>query len=302
MNCYILNHCDGYVDYEKLKIREHLEELLEDDDNICTDTFTDTNTMYDVLYKHLECKTNEISVYNIWDNKDYIYNGYYIDLRDVVDGKINTFASQITGQPVNGKLVIIKFKLEYTIIKNNIKTDTIPNSISSLSEILNVITTIMHKDGVVISPDGSLQPYKYVINPIDHIIATDKDYTTNYVYHEYEIYTHILLLFADTRETEGKLNETGTLLAGHPVRGHIHIALYKKPLYNEQPPYMSLSIETLNMIINIRSKDPLLTTGLTQTEKEYINFNNLLHIECEKYKDTPTRNATLITGQLLNIK
>ena len=56
------------------------------------------------------------------------------------------------------------------------------------------------------------------------------------------------------------------------------------------------------MIINNRYKEPLLTTGLTQTEKEYINFDNLLYIECEKYKDTPTRNATLITGQLLNIK
>lgn len=300
MNCYILNHFDGYVDYEKLNIKEQLDDIFEDDDNILLDTCDQTN-MFEMLGKYLDCKIN-VSVFNIWENRDYIYNGYYNDARDLANSKINNFASQITGQPVTGKLVIIKHKLTYTISKNNIKTDTTLDSILHINELLNVCYTIMHKDGVVITPDGVLQPYKYIINPIDYIIATDKDYTKHYVYHEYEIYTHILLIFADTRETEGKLNEKGTLLAGHPVNGPIHIALYKKPLYNEQPPYTSLSIDNLNMILNIRSKHPDLTIGVAQTEKEYINFENLLHIEYNKHSDKPYIDPLTVKGQLLNLK
>jgi len=300
MNCYIINHFDGYVDYEKLNIKEQLDEIFDDDDNVSLDT-CDQTSIFEMINKYVDCKIN-VSVFNIWENKDYLYNAYYNDARDVANSKINNFASQITGQPVTGKLVIIKHKLTYTIVKNNIKTDTTLDSISHISELVNVCYTIMHKDGIVITPDGVLNTYKYIINPIDYIIATDRDYTKHYVYHEYEIYTYILLIFADTRETEGKLNEKGTLLAGHPVNGPIHVALYKKPLYNEQPPYASLSIDTLNMILNLRSKSPELTTGLTQTEKEYINFENLLHIECNRHSDKPQIDPTTVKGQLLNLK
>jgi hypothetical protein len=132
-------------------------------------------------------------------------------------------------------------------------------------------------------------------------MLSDPDYAKHYVYHEYEIYTHVLMIIADTREINTKINIIGSFLAGNPVNGTIFIAMYKKPEYNENPPYISLMIETLNNILSIRRRSTNLTTGMSRSEREYINFEKLLELENLKHIDKPLLDISQITGPLLNL-
>jgi len=114
------------------------------------------------------------------------------------------------------------------------------------------------------------------------------------------VYTYVMTIIADTREVDGILNHTATLLAGKPVNGDVFVAIYRKPDFNENPPYMNLSINTITDILNIRQRSASLTTGMSTTDKEYINFKKLLELEKLKHKDVPILVATDIKGELLN--
>lgn len=301
MNFYILNHTETSIDCEKLNILEQLEDIV--DDNVYNSSFTNNEptSVYSIINDILGNKS-QVTIYNMWENIDYMYNCYYIDIHDSLNKQINLFAAQLTGQPVVGKMVIVKNTLQYTINKNNIKTEATISDISSVKEIIHLFEKVLYKDGIVIKANGEIQPYKYILNPIEHIIVADGQYSKHYVYHEYEIYTHILVIFADTREINGMLNKKGTLLAGVPVNGDIHIAMYKKPYYNEQPLYASICTKKLDLILDIRSKSQNYTTNFSVSEKNYVNFEHLLYVEHNKYKNIVQMDVSTIKGELLNVK
>jgi hypothetical protein len=138
------------------------------------------------------------------------------------------------------------------------------------------------------------------MNPIEHMMLSDPSYAQNYVYHEYEVYTYIMMIVADTRQVTGPLNHQATLLAGNPVNGDVYVAIYRKPEYNEDPPYMSLRLDVLCSILEIRKRSPTLTTGMQRSEREYVNFEKILELEIKKHESKPIRLATEIQGKLLN--
>jgi len=76
--------------------------------------------------------------------------------------------------------------------------------------------------------------------------------------------------------------------------------MYKKPEYNENPPYVGLSIDCLKNILSIRRRSTLLTTGMTRSDREYVNFEKLLELENIKHANKPSLNLTDITGDSLN--
>ena len=129
----------------------------------------------------------------------------------------------------------------------------------------------------------------------------DAEYAKNYVCHEYEVYTYIMIVIAGIREINEPLNEKATLLAGKPVNGNVCVAMYKKPEYNEQPPYVGLSISTLENILKIRQKSSSLTTNMEKSHSDYVNFEKILELEYVKHGDIPGLNAVNISGELLNI-
>ena len=147
-----------------------------------------------------------------------------------------------------------------------------------------------------------MQLYNYIVNPIEHLMLTDKNYEKNYVYHEYEVYTYVMIIIADTRQCCGKTNNTASFLAGKPVNGDVFIAFYKKPEYNENPPYVSVSTDKLNEILSIRKKSPIFTTGMNRSDREYVNFEKIVELECNKHCKHADLNITDIKGELLNIK
>lgn len=326
MKALILRLTDDRIDCDKTNIREQIEDILDDPNNVQFKEFTDENSMFNLIYTALGKHRVGVTASNIWENKDFLYAGYFIDMIDMIDHnsvhnedeeimlknlkeaqkKINVhmFGSQITSQHVVSNLVIIKQKLSYTINDNNIKTKTTPMTINSLAEIINIFELLFKKEGLVIKTDGSIHSYTYIMNPIEHLMLTDNDYEKHYVYHEYEVYTHVIMIVADTREINGGLNETATLLAGNPVNGDVFVALYRKPEYNENPPYISLNKDRLSDILAIRQKSASLTTNFNNvsTEKEYINFEKLLELEKKKHEHLSTLSVSEMKGQLLNVK
>jgi hypothetical protein len=324
MKAFIVRLTDDRIDCDKTNIREQIEDILDDPNIAEFKEFTDENSMFNLIHNVIGNKNIGVTACNIWESKYFLYAGYFIDMTEIIEYdtvknddenillnniknaqkniKINIFGSQITSQHVCSHLVIIKQQLSYTINGNNIKTDTKPTSISTLNEMINVFEKLFIKDGIVIKTDGSMQTYTYIMNPIEHLMLTDTNYSSNYVYHEYEVYTHVMMIVADTREINGVLNESATLLAGKPVNGDVFVAMYRKPEYNENPPYVSMNIDLIKDIMYIRQKSTLLTTGLNRAEKEYINFEKILDLEKKKYEYMPNLTVSEINGECLNKK
>jgi hypothetical protein len=303
MKLAILYNTDEYIDHNRVNIREQIDDILFDPDNFELRDYSDKKSLHLILQDVLKLDGIGLTMCNIWETKDVIYAGYYIDYTEAKHNnrsiKYNKFASQITRQNVTSHFVIVKLNLSYTITNNNVKTNTTNTSLSKY-ELLNIFENIFVKNGVVIDTDEKFSNYKYIDNPLEHLLLTDKNYDKHYVYHEYEIYTHVIVVTVDVREVNGNINKLGTLLCGKPVKGKIYIGMYRKPDFNENPPYVTLSINQLQNILHIRMKGTGLTTDFANSEKEYINFDKLLEIKINEHRDLKNKQLSDITGELLN--
>lgn len=322
MNAAILFMTNEHIDCDKTNIREQIEDILDDPSNFKMVEYTDNESMFMVIHNALSINENTpsdtdkntlgVTACNIWENINTLFEGYFIDIAEIENIlpsnagakpttiKLNQFSSQVTSQHVTGALVIVKKKLEYLIAENNVKTTPIPCSFS-YNELLDTLETIFIKNGIVIDTNGNCKSYKYIMNPIEHLILSDNDYLEKYVSHEYEVYTHVMIIFAEVGATDQKINEKASFLAGKPVHGTVHVALYKKPEYNENPPYISLSSQTLDTIYEIRRRSSSLTTGMEKSQNEYVNFEKLLDLENKKHGNKSPLKITEITGESLNI-
>lgn len=305
MRALLIRKTDECVDFNKVNIKEQIEDII-DDPNICESfKFTDNESFLKNVHDKLGNPKTGITACNISETKDFIYAGYYVDVidqninQDINKDNINTFGLQITSQHVSGNLIVVKKKLSYVIKDSNVKTETQLDTLTE-NEFVNVLENVFIKNGVIIKPDGSLGTYKYIQNPLEHLILTDSDYEKHYVYHEYEVYTHVIILVVDTRETNGVFNSTATLLAGRPVNGIVYVGMYKKPEFNEHPPYVSLSVDVLKKILSIRSKSVQLTTKFERSDREYVNFEKILELEENKHSNKNDIDPKSITGDLLN--
>jgi len=311
MNAAILSMTDQQIDCNKTNIREQIEDILDDSDNFKMAQYTDNDNLFMLIHNTLSTeKTLNVTVCNVWENIGSLYEGYFVDIAEIENQqdnekkdtkiRLNEFSSQITSQHVTGALIIVKRSLEYLITDNNVKTMTKPCTFS-YNELLDILESKFIKNGIMIDVDGSIKSYKYIMNPIEHLILTDSDYSKNYVYHEYEVYTHVMVIFAKVNALDERINEKASLLAGAPVNGSVHVVLYKKPEYNENPPYVSLEPSLLESIFAIRSRGSSLTTGMEKSNGEYINFEKILDLETKKHVNKPMIRVGEITGECLNV-
>lgn len=316
MKGFVIYLTEDSIETNRTNIRDQIIDIFDDPNNINMITFNDELDMYKIIQKELKGATG-VTAYNLWEDKDHLYAGYFVDAIDLIDMteqdekkieesrkkiKLNQFASQISNQTVASSMVIVKKRLTYQIENNNVKTISVPETINSMNELIDMIESIVIKEGVVVKTDGTLETYKYIANPLEHFMLTDSRYAEHYIYHEYEVYTHVIMIIVDVEKSNDKLNSKATLLAGNPVYGDVFVGMYKKSDYNESVPYVNLSIEVFKKILDIRSKSTDLTTNKTKSDNEYINFEKLLEIENAKHQQMINKNAEDIKGVSLNIK
>jgi len=316
MKAVIIYNTKASINFDKTNIKEQFDDYFDDPDIFDMKDFKDPESMFTLISKTLNHGNKGVTASNIWEDKNYIYEGYFIDITEVLnlhetesDSKksipvpkidMNVLGSQITSQHVTSNLVIIKNKLSYEVKDNNIKTIKTPCDLTRL-DLLETMETLFIKTGLNVSVDGNIKPFKYIMNPLENEILSDNLYQKHYVLHEYEIYNHVVIIIADTREINGKLNKTASYIANCPVNGNVIIALYKKPEFDESPPYVSITSQKLNDILFIRQRSPASTTGLTNSNHEYVNFEKLIELEKLKHKDKPIITIENIKGELLNI-
>lgn len=305
---------DEYVDHNKHQnkqnIRNRIQDILEDSDNFQLKSFDGmTDDLCATIKKHISIQSDNlvsnnmcISVCNIYETMDIIYTGYYVSYSQYIDHnmsieeqkeharkiKFNSFGSQIASDDVASNMIILKQNLVYDIIDNNIKTATTNDTITN-REILDVFESVFVKTGITIDTDGTIEQYSYVGNPIEYLMFSDPDFDKHYVYHEYEVYTHVMIVFVNSDHIEANINEKASLLCGcdNIVKGKAYVALYRKPVYGENPPYVDLNLDRFNKIFGIRTISPELTTGMaTNPEKEYVNLDKLLQLEHTKHSST----------------
>jgi len=290
----IINVIDTVINCDKLNIKEQIEEIIEDTDNVEYKSFDKEDTMLGIIH---DCLGKNITYCCLYDTLDNLYACYYVDGIDIEDkNKFNNFGIQLTSQHITGKMIIVKNNLTYEIKNNNVKTNMIATTLNEY-DLIDVIEKVFVKNGVVINVDGSMSLYTYVINPFEPLILSEPDYENKYVYHEYEIYNYVMTIIVKKEETEP--NILAMFLSGCKVNGKVYVSLYRKPTYNEKPPFISLDINRLNNIISIRKRNPSLTTNFNYSN-EYINFDKLIELELVKHNSIPFRNISDINGDLLN--
>lgn len=320
MKAVVIYKTDDQIDCNRTDIREQIEEFFDDPNNYAVKEFADENGLLHLIHETLGSTTRGVTVSNILETRDTVYVGFFIDIAETIDYnslgeteeeiskklqeeykkvKLNIFGSQITSQQVTSNLLIVKQNLLYDITDNNIKTTMSPTT-TTKREVMDVCEKIFVKEGLVIEVDGSISSYTYILNPIEHLILSDPEHKDHYIYHEYEVYTHVMMIVTDVREINGQRNVTASLLSGKPANGRVFVAMYRKPDYNENPPYVSLNTDLLKKILSIRSRSTHLTTGMNRTEREYINFEKILELECKKHKDEPVIHIDDIQGESLN--
>jgi hypothetical protein len=322
MQAIILYKTNEQLDCDKTNINEQIEDFFDDHSSYDVKSFSDEESMFQTIYDALGKPSVGVTACNILETRDYVYVGYFIDIAEILNygkpddseeiilekintaytkAELNLFGSQITSQHVTSNLVIIKKRLEYDVSDKNVRTTMHPLTLT-LSELKEVIENVIVKNGIVIDTNGDMSSYKYIMNPMEHLMLSDKDYKDHYIYHEYEIYTHVMIIVVDVREVDGKINEPASFLAGNVAKGRVFVSLYKKPEYTETPSYVSLNLKNLKNIIEIRKRSVDSTIGVTQSEKEYINFEKILELECSKYSDKPVVRIKDFTGECLNKK
>ncbi len=281
----VINCLEEYVDYNKPNIKEQLDDIL-DDDNFYLSKFTTPEEMYEIIHKELGSPTIAVTACNIWESKHLLYAGYFIDLseyEETTNKKVNMLGSQIVSHNVVGKLVVVKTKLSYEINNNNVKCVTETDNLTRY-DFIKICESIYIKNGLSVKTDGSIADYSYIVNPLEHLILTDPKYEEHYRYHEFEFYNCVIKVILDIRSssTTDVTNVPASFICGRIVKGDVFIAMYRKPEFNEHPPYISITKNILENIIKIRKLSENVGTNINKSDKEYINFEKLLELELNR--------------------
>ena len=126
--------------------------------------------------------------------------------------------------------------------------------------------------------------YRYVANALEHIVKEDAEYTSKYRGHQFEFYNNIIDVFVNTscNADNSEKNISASFLCGATVYGRVWVGLSKCPTYNEDPPFIDLTIQRLKAIIEIRSK------GISTPKEEgnvYVNLDKVMSLTVTKYRE-----------------
>ena len=85
MEIAILYKTDEYVDYDRTNIKEQIEDILDDPDIFQLKQCDNEEDMYQIIYDTLGRPDIGVTAHNIWENKDTLYAGYFIDISEHED-------------------------------------------------------------------------------------------------------------------------------------------------------------------------------------------------------------------------
>ncbi len=326
MKFALIRNCDCFIDIDRTNVVEQITTLINDTDYVSFIDFTQDD-MYQLIYDNIgDGKTfPKLTLLNLFDTKYDIYVAYFTDKFDIDNSTdnnstdnstdnstgnkisvINNFASQMTSHSVVGNMMIFKMQLTYKIDGNNIACNTTPTTLS-IYDLIDVTTNIFAKTGLIVDAGKSPQivQYKYIVNPLEPLIMIDPMYEKKYRYHDYEIFDRIVQVVVSTAvptavSNNDDINEIASWICNRIVNGKVYIGMYKKPEFNENPPFVSITNELLNKIVMLRKKSITAGTMFAKSPNEYANFEMLLDLEIEKHKNETDRQLSQLDQNTIN--
>jgi len=314
---FLLKQCDIAIDHLRNNVLQQIEDIFEDTDYCEQIQFSDHEDMLKRISEHINDNKKEliISGINLSETKDSLYVLYYIDpplldcdhenligTNNKSDRKdINLFASQLAEETVYGNAVICRMKIVYKFNDQNISSTIEPDTVN-MQDFVEKIGEKFIKNGIVSNVDGSIDRYKYASNPLEPLMASVADYDKFYRYHEYEFFNMVLQVIVDIREDrcESNINQGSSFICNQIVHGRTWIGMYRKPYFNENPPYISIDHQLLEKIIKIKNYSSTIGTGVSVSPEQYINFYTLVDLECERLPKNSQRNIKTINQSSLN--
>ena len=311
---FLLKKCDIVIDHNRDNVLEQIEELFEDDEYCDQIQFGDCKDMFKRITDLLnDSQTNcVLAGINLSETKDNLYVIHYIDTNqntgnetdehECIEKKnINLLASQMAEEPVYGCAVICRMKIVYDLNGNNVATHVEPDTML-MRDFIESVGEKFIKRGVVMNIDGSMDSYKFVSTPMDPIIAQVADYDKFFRYHEYEFINMVLQVIVDTREerSEKNINNNASFICNQLVYGRSWISMYRKPYFNEHPPYITIDRNVLERIIRVRNQSPTIGTNVTVSPEHYINFYMMLDLENSRISTSAPRHIKTVIQKSLN--
>jgi hypothetical protein len=323
MKAGIIYKTDISIMCDRTNILEQVKDMLDDSDIFSIFDFSNEENLFSVI--HSELARPGVTSCNIYEVDNILFVGYFIDMVDVLDYtnsadftedkmkthlineykriKLNVFASQISAQHVSGSMIIVKYIINYDQDNNGkIINSTMTPTTTSQYELEIILSNIIHKTGVFVTDDGSINEYSYIANPLENLIFDDPLYSTHYSIHDFEMYSNVLSVVVDTRlnETNSKLNVISSLITRSKVYGTAYFSMYRKPTNSESPCYFNLSVPRFNGIYEIRSVSPESTCNHVFDNKEYILFDKLIEYEKKRLmiKSKSTNDPNNLSGCL----
>ncbi len=249
-------------------------------------------------YLHIDQANPEITAMNMWEDKYTIFVAYFVE-KNVKE--LNELMSQMLSVPVASDVIICKMKLSYKIDGNNIACDMTPETLS-IYEVNETVHNLFIKNGLIVEANGNIRSYRYITEPFEELMLNEPDYDKHYRYHEYEMFTNVIRVIVDTRSNEqtSSYNETISWLCGKRVYGTVYVGMYKKPEYNENPPFISLNSEIFDKIIKLKKISRDAGNDFTKPVNQYANFLFLVDIELDKCKNDVVSESNSIDSDVLN--
>lgn len=275
------------------------------------DSSVKTN-LYKAMFSTLSLVTQDspfVDVTTLVDTKDVLYVLAYVELPQCTSheeyesyrDKFNTFCSQISGHNIIGNCAIAKLHIGYVVKDNVITMDTYPTSIDK-SELIDVLCSFFTKKGIIAKASNETIQYTFSNHPFEPLLSQSKDINKDFKVIDIELYNRLIRVIFDTRQTQNSapLNENISFLCNKFVYGNVCVAMLKKPIFNEDIEFVSLSEDVFNSFIQLRKKSAEEGTMVQNSPDNYINFEISLHTALEKYKNDPDRTLQMLDKVSLN--
>jgi hypothetical protein len=139
-----------------------------------------------------------------YEDNEYIYElCYHSYIDNTKKSTINNIASHLTKftDKVVGNAIILKSKINYN------KTCELVDI--SLNDIVDIYKKIFVHTGVIVMPNGTIDEYNYIFNPIDLI---KPDQMNNIRFYELKIFNRVIQLFIEVNPSDNTLNEYASIL------------------------------------------------------------------------------------------
>jgi hypothetical protein len=278
VNYAVVSVTSSHINYQlsNAKIREDIEELVEDDEIVTFHKLEDfdNSTFLEAIVKHTGCDV--VDGVKIFIGEKF-YQAMFVPQSNVEifdSSKVNMLGTQITnGIPTLNPVVIFKYK---------VKSDTeIEFDNLTYIDLVSILEDKFFHTGVFIklNPDESYNMEQYTYQ--QHILdATMDKYSVEYINENFltdEIELGDMIFKIAHNKNAPTVNKKLSKIVGHTVNGDVWCGLYYKPDHTRESTFISINKDHVLKILEI--------------------LHNAQFNSCDHYKNITTETAENITDK-----